>query len=123
MHHIGTDIIEISRIEKAIRRWGAPFLRRIYTSHEIELYQKYPASLAVRFAAKEAVMKALDAANKGVGFRDIEILTELNGKPVVKLHGQAKKLAGSMGIDYLEVSLSHSRDNALAVAIAEIRND
>lgn len=120
MHHIGTDIIEISRIEKAIERWGTPFLRRIYTDRELKLYRHHPASLAVRFAAKEAVMKALDAANKGVGFRDIEILAEPNGKPVVKLHGSARKLAGIMGIEHLEVSLSHSRDNALAVAIAEI---
>ncbi len=120
MQHIGTDIIEISRIEKVIERWGDRFLRRIYTSREIKLYKKHPASLAVRFAGKEAVMKALDTPNQGIGFRHIEIIASPNGKPVIQLHGPAKKLADRMGITNLEVSLSHSRENAIAVAIVEL---
>jgi holo-[acyl-carrier protein] synthase len=114
MQHIGTDIIEISRIEKAIGRWGNRFLRRVYTPHEIKLYQNHPASLATRFAAKEAVMKALDTPNRGIGFRDIEILATAN------LYGPAKKLAVKMGITNLDISLSHSRENAVAVAIIEL---
>jgi holo-[acyl-carrier protein] synthase len=120
MQHIGTDIIEISRIEKAIGRWGNRFLRRVYTPHEIKLYQNHPASLATRFAAKEAVMKALDTPNRGIGFRDIEILATANGKPLVTLYGPAKKLAVKMGITNLDISLSHSRENAVAVAIIEL---
>ena len=119
MQYIGTDIIEISRIEKAIRRWGDRFLLRIYTNREIKLYQKHPSSLAARFAAKEAVIKALDASNRGISLRDIEVISSPNGKPVVRLHGSAKKLAAKLGITDFAVSLSHSRDNAIAVAIAE----
>ena len=119
MQHIGTDIIEISRIEKAIRRWGDRFLRRIYTNREIKLYQKHPSSLAARFAAKEAVIKALDASNRGISLRDIEVISSPNGKPVVQLHGPAKQLAAKLGITGFTVSLSHSRDNAIAMAIAE----
>jgi holo-[acyl-carrier-protein] synthase len=118
MQHIGTDIIEISRIEKAIRRWGDRFLHRVYTNREIKLYQKHPSSLAARFAAKEAVIKAFDASNRGVSLRDIEIISSTNGKPVVQLHGSAKQLATKLGITGFAVSLSHSRDNAIAVAIA-----
>jgi holo-[acyl-carrier protein] synthase len=120
MQYIGTDIIEISRIEKAIERWGDRFLQRIYTNREIKLYQKHPSSLAARFAAKEAVIKALDASNQGVSLRDIEIISSPNGKPLVRLHGSARKLATKLGITDLAVSLSHSRDNAIAVAIAEL---
>lgn len=119
MQHIGTDIIEISRIEEAIERWGDRFLRRVYTTREIELYRKRPASLAARFAAKEAVMKALDTPNWGIGFRDIEVITGPKGKPIVEIHGPAKKLAGELHVINLDVSLSHSRDNAIAVAIVD----
>lgn len=120
MQHIGTDIIEIARIEKAIERQGDRFLRRVYTAREIKLYKKQTPSLAARFAAKEAVMKALDTPNRGIGFRHIEIIANPNGKPIVQLHGPAKKLAAEMGITNLEVSLSHSRENAIAVAIVEL---
>ena len=119
MQHIGTDIIEISRIEEAIERWGDRFLRRVYTPREIELYRKHPASLAARFAAKEAVMKALDTPDRGIGFRDIEVIAGPNGKPAVALHGPAQKLAAELNVTNLDISLSHSRDNAIAVAIAE----
>ncbi len=119
MQHIGTDIIEISRIKKAIDRSDDRFLKRVYTKREIELYQKLPASLAARFAAKEAVMKALDVPDRGISFHQIEILSNPNGKPVVTLLGSAKKYAVRLGVTNLEVSLSHSRENAVAVAIAE----
>jgi len=117
MQHIGVDIIEILRIERAIQRWGDHFLRRVYTSREIRLCQKRYSSLAARFAAKEAVMKTLDAANMGVVFRDIEILANSNSRPVVQLWGSAKKLAAKRGISNIDISLSHSRENAIAVAI------
>ncbi|MBN1368315.1 MAG: holo-ACP synthase [Dehalococcoidales bacterium] len=121
MQHIGTDIIEISRIDKAIDRWGNRFLRRVYTARELKLYRKQPASLAARFAAKEAVMKALDTPNRGIGFRHIEIIADSNGRPVVQLYGPAKILIEKKGINNLEVSLSHSRENAIAVAIVDYK--
>ncbi len=118
MQHIGIDIIEISRIEQAIARWGDRFLKRVFTGREIELYRKHPSSLAARFAAKEAVMKALDAANKGIGFRDIEVLAGPSGKPLLQLYGSAQKLAAELGITDFTVSLSHSRSYAVAMTLA-----
>jgi holo-[acyl-carrier protein] synthase len=120
MHHIGTDIIEISRIEKAIGRWGDRFLKRVYTVREIKLCRNNAASLAARFAGKEAVLKALNAPIRGIGFRDIEILADSNGRPVVQLLGPAKRQATKIGIINIDISLSHSRENAIAVAIVEL---
>jgi len=116
---IGTDIIEISRIERAIANFGDKFLRRVYSQREIDLYGKLLPSLAARFAAKEAVLKVLNAGGKGISFHDIEILSEPDGKPIVELHGTALKLARSQGIIDVAVSLSHSRDNAVAMAVGE----
>jgi holo-[acyl-carrier protein] synthase len=75
--------------------------------------------LAVRFAAKEAVMKALGTGIKGVGWREIEILNNDDGKPFVILHGQAERKAQELGLSDLSVSLSHSRDLAIAAVIGE----
>ena len=74
MQCIGVDIIEIARIEKAIARWGEHFLKRVYTEKEIELCQSRAASLAARFAAKEAAMKALGTDTKEVGWQEVETL-------------------------------------------------
>ena len=87
---IGIDIIEINRIEQAIKEQGDKFLDRIYTKPEIEKYAGLPQSLAARFAAKEAVIKALDAAGKGISYKNIEVLAEPSGKPVIILHQRAK---------------------------------
>lgn len=114
MDSLGIDIVEISRIKAAVRRWGDVFLKRVYTDEEQRLYRgKYP-SLAARFAAKEAVIKALDAANCGVSLRDIEVLSAGSGKPEVSLQGRAKIRADEMGLREISISLSHSRDNAVA---------
>ena len=117
MQRIGTDLIEIERIEKALARWGLRFLNRVYTARELELCRRHPPTLAVRFAAKEAIMKLLGTGAKGVGWKEIEILSLNSGKPVVHLHGRAIKKAIEIGITTIEVSLSHSRQNALAMAI------
>ena len=119
MLFIGIDIIEINRIADAIAVWGDKFLYRVYTEREITMYGEKSQSLAARFAAKEAVIKALDAAGKGISFKDIEILHGPGGKPVVRLHGTAQKLADNLKIACFNVSLSHSRDNAVAVVIGE----
>jgi holo-[acyl-carrier protein] synthase len=76
MQYIGIDIIEIDRIERAIARWGEQFLHRVYTDSELRLSRKKPSSLAARFAGKEAVIKALGTQTKGIGWRDIEILSD-----------------------------------------------
>jgi holo-[acyl-carrier protein] synthase len=116
-HHIGTDIIEIERIREAIDRWGERFLNRVYTRPELELYGKRPHSLAASFASKEAVMKVLGTGAKGVAWREIETLYQASGKPLIRLNGRAKIEAGRLGITEIDVSLSHSREYAVATAI------
>ena len=119
MQYIGIDIIEIYRIEKAITRWGESFLHRVYTEPELKLYNEKPSSLAARFAGKEAVVKALGTQSKGVGWKDIEILSDFNGKPLVQLYGNAKNQAGNLGLNNLAISLSHSKEYAIACVTAE----
>ncbi len=121
MNRIGVDIIEISRIENAVSRWGETFLRRLYTESELKLYHGQPSSLAARFAGKEAVIKALGPQIKGISLRDIEILSDPDGQPVVKLYGEARKRADSLGLDKLVISLSHSREHAIAFVVGEAR--
>jgi holo-[acyl-carrier protein] synthase len=116
-HHIGTDIIEIERVRQAIARWGDRFLDRVYTKEELRIYGHRAHSLAASFASKEAVMKMLGTGNRGVGWREIETLYHASGKPFIKLNGRAKKTAAKLGIKEIDVSLAHSRDNAIATAI------
>ena len=120
MHQVGIDIIEIARIEQAIARWGETFLRRIYTESERSLYHKNASSLAVRFAGKEAAIKALRAPGKSIGWRDIEILSEPDGKPTLRLYGEAQNQATALGVDSLAVSLSHCKEYAIALVSAGI---
>jgi holo-[acyl-carrier protein] synthase len=115
--YIGVDIIEISRIEDAIKHWGNHFLRRIYTEKELSLYGSSLESLAGRFAGKEAAIKALSVAENNLSWKDIEILSEPNGRPEIILHGQAREQAQLFRLDRLEISLSHSRENAIAFVI------
>ena len=114
----GVDLVEIRRIEKAILR--ERFRKRVYTPKEREyLENKHPQSWAARFAAKEAVMKALGTGwQRGVGFDQIEIDSDSLGKPIVHLTGKALELAEEQGIHSLFLSLSHSGDYAVAYVIA-----
>ncbi len=121
MQHIGVDIVEIARIEEAIKQWGERFSRRVYTEPELRLCGNRPSSLAVRFAGKEAVMKALGTGARGVGWREIEILAEPSGKPFVQLYGKAQKRASDLGLDGLAISLSDSREYAIAFVVSETR--
>ncbi len=121
MHCIGLDIIEIERIQNALDHWGARFLNRIYTAAELKLCQQRPAALAGRFAGKEAVMKALGTGAKGVGWKEIEILSDPLGKPLVHLYDKAQKRAATLGLDEMAISLSHSREYAVAFVVADAR--
>jgi len=118
MHSIGVDIVEIARIKKAIARWGGGFLHRIYTESELKLYRKKPASLAARFAGKEAIIKAL---GKGISWREVEILADPSDKPSVHLHGKAQNQADSLGLNKLAISLSHSEKYAIAFVVGETK--
>ena len=120
MHSVGVDIIEITRIRQAIDRWGERFLNRIFTSTELKICRQSPERLAGRFAGKEAVMKALGTGVKGVDWREIEIISERSGKPLVQLHGQAQDKANSLGLSELAISLSDSREYAVAFVVGEI---
>ena len=121
MYHIGIDIIEIARIQRTIECWGERFLHRVYTEPELGLCRKKTSSLAVRFAAKEAVVKVLGTGMEGISWREIEILAEPSGKPVVCLYGKAQDKADSLGLGKLAISLSHSRDYAIAFVVSEAR--
>jgi len=115
---IGVDIIETERIESATKQWGERFLNRVYTEAELKICRDRIPSLAARFAAKEAVMKVLGTGAKGVGWREIEILADGNGKPSVKLHGRAKNKAEQLDLNEFSVSLSDTKQHAVAVAIS-----
>ena len=119
MQYIGVDIIEIARVHEVIERWGDRFLRRVYTESELKRYRESPSSLAARFAGKEAVVKALGTSESGIGWKDIEILAEPDGRPVVNLYRRAKEYADGLGLAGMAISLSHSRDYAIAFVVGE----
>ena len=120
---LGTDLIEIARIERSLARYGEAFLRRIYTSGEIAycMAKKNSAeSLAARFAAKEAAAKALGTGiARGVGWRELEVRRLPGRRPELHLSGRAAQIAAALGITRLSLSLSHSRELSIAVVIAE----
>ncbi len=117
MSSIGIDIIEIERVESAIEQWGKRFLNRVYTEAELEICQDRASSLATSFAGKEAVMKVLGTGAKGVGWREIEILSDGNGKPLVNLYGRAKNKAAELNLKEFSISLSDTKQYAVAAAI------
>jgi holo-[acyl-carrier protein] synthase len=118
MHHIGIDIIEINRIRKAIARWGDRFLHRVYTESELKLYRNKLVSLAARFAGKEAVIKALKDT-RGISWQQIEVLSEPDGQPLLRLHDKAQEQARSLGLANLAIALSHSKEYAIAFVTGE----
>lgn len=116
----GIDIIEIDRIKSAISTKDS-FKERFFTEEEIEYCQKHNIpwpSYAARFAAKEAIVKALGTGFRGFKWKDIEIVKDKLGKPEVLLHNNAEKVAQESGIEKVMLSISHSRDYAVAQAIA-----
>ena len=128
MLYTGIDLIEIVRIERAIARWGERFLRHVYTSAELAVYRGRTPSLAARWAAKEAAAKLLGAGLRGLGggeraagalaWTEIEVLGDAHGRPQLALHGRAAERARALGIAELSVSLSHTREHAIACVVA-----
>ncbi len=117
---IGIDIIEIDRIRQAVTK-NNRFIDRIFTVNEKEIFEEknyLPHTIAGFFAAKEAVAKALGTGIRNMEWKDIEILKDPLGKPYVKLHNNARDLAYSMNIDKVLISISHSKENAVAQAMA-----
>ena len=113
----GIDIIEIHRIQKVIERWGDRFLRRIYTSQELEFCNGKANRLAARFAAKEAASKALGLGIRGIAWKEIEVVRQRGRPPAVQLHGRAAKRAEFLNITQLSISISHSREYAVASVV------
>ncbi len=117
MASVGVDIVEIRRIESAANRGGERFLRRVYTETELKACHDRVSSLASRFAAKEAVMKVLGTGGTSFAWSEIEILTSDDGRPSVKLHGRALNKATDLDLREVSISLSDSKEYAVAVAI------
>lgn len=118
---VGVDIVEVERIERAITRWGEAFVRRIFTAREVERAAApivVGPRLAARFAAKEAVMKALGVGWRDLSWREIEIANDPLGRPVVHLHGAALRIADQLGVTSVLVALSHTHLHAVANAVA-----
>jgi holo-[acyl-carrier protein] synthase len=121
---VGTDLMETKRIELSIDRFGERFLERVFTTAEIAycMRKKKNAaeSFAARFAAKEAGAKALGTGiSRGVTWKELEVRREASGRPTLHLSGRAAELAGTMGVRRMQLSLTHSRELAMAVVIAE----
>ena len=118
---IGIDIVEIKRLSRVSKRWGAGFLNKVYTDRELAYAnsKRFPYQhLAARFAAKEAIFKALGEVEKDfVGWRNIEILNDAYGKPRVVLHGAAEKVRKKKRLKDVVVSLSHTENYAVASAM------
>ena len=115
---VGVDIIEIARIERVLSIYGERFLKRVYTEGERERYRNRVSELAARFAAKEATSKALGTGIIGIHWREMEVLPNRRGKPVLILHGQAAERAEQLGLTDFSVSLTHSRGDAMAFVVA-----
>ncbi len=119
----GVDIVHIPRIQKALDLYGERFLNRVFTPREIAACRGRTAEFAARFAAKEAMSKALGVgmrimARNGIGFREVEILPDGNGKPHVHLYGRAAARAEELELTEWAVSLTHEREYAIAFVVA-----
>ncbi len=121
---LGTDLIEIARVQASMDKFGRRFLERVFTPGEIAycLRKKRNAaeSFAARFAAKEAGAKALGTGiSQGVSWREIEVVRVLGERPELAFHGRAKEQARTMGVERISLSVTHSRDVAMAVVVLE----
>jgi holo-[acyl-carrier protein] synthase len=114
----GVDVVEIERFERLNPAIKARFKKRVFTSQELETCGDSIASLAGRFAVKEAVAKALQTGIGPVSWQDIETVEGPAGEPVLALHGGAARLATQLALTHWSISISHTATIAVAVAIA-----
>jgi holo-[acyl-carrier protein] synthase len=119
----GIDIAEVPRIAESIERFGDRFIQRVFTEDEIEYCESKANRIeryAARFAAKEAAMKALGTGwNHGVRWRDIEVFRQPGRRPTIKFHGKAAEFAARMNTRNVSLSISHTREQAIASVILE----
>ena len=114
---VGIDLIEIARISRARQRWGERFLNRVFSASEVVASHGRAASLAGRFAAKEAAAKALGVGIGPVDWRDIEVSVGAAGEPLLLLHGRARELSQRLGVSQAVVSISDTAEHAVAVVV------
>jgi holo-[acyl-carrier protein] synthase len=114
----GVDLIEIARIDEVVARHGRYYLERVYTPAELAYCGKRTESLAGRFAAKEAVAKALGSGIGEVSWKEIEILGDEQNAPQLILHGAALSKAKELGLTTWSVSISHSQSHSVAFVVA-----
>ncbi len=124
IHGTGVDIIEISRIKNSIQKYSGKFEERVFTSKEID-YCRSKADpskhFAARFAAKEAVLKSLGTGMaQGIAWKDMEILNQESGRPVLSLSGKCRELFNSLKLKDIHISITHDKRYAVAQAIAEM---
>lgn len=113
----GIDLVDIKRFEEVLNKYGDRFTQRVFTNQEVIQAGKNAASLAARFAAKEAAAKALGTGIGKVSWQDIEILRNEARQPHLFLHGNAALLGETLGIDIWSISLSHTINHAIAMVI------
>jgi len=116
-HAVGVDMIETTRVRDVLAKHPERFLSRVFTPEEVAFCRGRVPELAARFAAKEAVMKALGTGARSVAWRDIEVLPDRRGKPLVYLYGGAAERAATIGLDAIDISLSHLADMAVAIVV------
>ena len=118
---IGYDMVEVSRIELVLSRWGSRFEDRVFTTREIEYCKSkknQSQRLACRFAAKEAVFKALGTGWRvGIRWKDVEVTNDDLGKPIITLSGEAKNLSRQLGVSNIFVSMTNTKDYGAAQVI------
>ncbi len=116
------DLVQISRIASSVQKFGDRFTHRVFTSRELGYALSSPVltmeRLAARFAAKEAALKALSLADKGVAWQDMEVVRQADGQCALQLHGKAAELAQAAGIVKTALSLTHDGDYAAAIVAA-----
>jgi len=122
---IGVDIVEISRLERAIEEYGDRFVNRVFTQQEIDYCERVARKAeryATRFAAKEAARKAIGAATPVVAlsWHDVEIISSTEGAPQLQFHGRAAEIVEKLEIIRSHVSLSHAQDYAVAFVVLEV---
>ena len=118
---VGVDMVEVPRIARAIERWGDRFLQRVYTPVELAHCRGRVPELAVRFAAKEAISKALGVGiwwKGGIAWHEAEVRSNRLGKPEVVLYGRAAEYAAQQCLDQWAISLSHTDEHAIAMVVA-----
>ncbi len=116
-HAVGIDLIEIERVAKVLGKHPERFIQRVYTPAEAAFCRGRVPELAARFAAKEAVMKALGTGARSVAWRDIEVLPDRRGKPLLYLYGGARRRADAIGLEAIDLSLTHLASFAMAVVV------